>query len=235
MTWHALSGLWTLVLPRSYARNRSEIKLLLWHLLKPLQHLCQDLIPHRALMLDLEPVVGREKGRANVAVIAYFDCLFACLFVFLSRKTWRASRVTWTVGPRWSALDSLESLLWNQHYQKDRRGTLAPVRSNTFLHCSDLHSLPTFCQICIEILNWPSTLEVGLRKCNPGHQNVFVFDSFCFFSFENPYNIQFTTIDVNCQLFEKRTKKNYWKKYTISELVLLMLYGILLDNLAWDP
>lgn len=82
VTWHALSGLWTLVLPRSYARNRSEIKLLLQHLLKPLQHLCQDLTPHRALMLDLEPVVGREKGRANVAVIAYFDCLFACLFVY---------------------------------------------------------------------------------------------------------------------------------------------------------
>ncbi len=126
MTWHALSGLWTLVLPRSYARNRSEIKLLLRHLLKPLQHLCQDLIPHRALMLDLEPVVGREKGRANVAVIAYFDCLFACLFVFLSRKTWRASRVTWTVGPRWSALDSL---LWSPTLPKrsSRNARTCPI------------------------------------------------------------------------------------------------------------
>lgn len=31
-------------LPRSYPRNRSK-RLLLWHLLKPLQHLCQDLAP----------------------------------------------------------------------------------------------------------------------------------------------------------------------------------------------
>lgn len=44
---------------RSYARNRSEIKLLLRHLLKPLQHLCQDLTPHRAHMLDLDRTSGR--------------------------------------------------------------------------------------------------------------------------------------------------------------------------------
>ncbi len=177
MTWHALSGLWTLVLPRSCARNRSEIKLLLRHLLKPLQHLCQDLIPHRALMLDLEPVVGREKGRANVAVIAYFDCLFACLFVYLFFCRGRHGELVGSLG-----LLGPDEVHWthysdHQRYQKGRRGTLAPVRSHTFLHCSDLHSLPTFCQICIEILNWPSTLEAGLRKCNPGHQNVFVFDS----------------------------------------------------------
>ncbi|KAL1252496.1 hypothetical protein QQF64_017189 [Cirrhinus molitorella] len=45
-TWHACCQVRELFsFPRSYARNRSGIKLLLRHLLKPLQHLCQDLTP----------------------------------------------------------------------------------------------------------------------------------------------------------------------------------------------
>ncbi len=35
-------------------------------------------------MLNLEPVVGREKGRANVAVIAYFD-LSVLVYLFFCR------------------------------------------------------------------------------------------------------------------------------------------------------
>lgn len=60
-------------------------------------------------------------------------------------------------------------------------------------------------------------------KLNRGHQ---IFSFFLFFYY--PYNIQFTMIDGIVIHLRKR-------KNTIGELVLLMLYGILLDNLAWDP
>lgn len=97
-------------------------------------------------------VFGWELGCVNVAVIAF---LFVSLFVlfFTLRRTWRASRVTWTVGPRslnlhWSAQDIFGQLpntaafpimLTVPHTFSQHR---THANAHTSSHCNDLHFLP---------------------------------------------------------------------------------------------
>lgn len=72
------------------------------------------------------------------------------------------------------------------------------------------------------------TLEIGSENLTEATK-FFLFYFFVCFVFQKSIQHSIYNDWRNCHPFKKKEKN------TIGELVLLMLYGILLDNLAWDP